>query len=61
MPCGIIFQSSNEFIVPSKAVPAWVKNNAKWWSEDKINDDDFIAGIQYLVKNSIINLSQQNI
>ena len=43
-----------------RAIPYWVKNNAKWWSEDKISDNDFITGIEYLVKNNIINISSQN-
>ena len=39
-----------------RTIPYWVKNNAKWWSEDKISDNDFIAGIEYLlniVQNSM--------
>jgi len=41
-------------------IPAWIKNNAGWWAEDKISDDDFIAGIEYLIKNKIISISSQN-
>ena len=44
-----------------KTIPYWIKNNAGWWSDDKISDNDFIAGIEYLIKNKIINLSSQNI
>jgi len=44
-----------------KTIPYWIKNNAEWWSDDKISDNDFIAGIEYLIKNKIINLSSQNI
>jgi hypothetical protein len=40
-----------------KPIPYWIKNNAEWWSEDKINDDDFISGIEYLVNQRIINIS----
>jgi len=28
-------------------IPSWVKNNAGWWAENKINDNDFISGIEY--------------
>ena len=42
-------------------IPYWIKNNAGWWADDKISDDDFISGIEYLIKNKIINLSSQNI
>ena len=43
-----------------RTVPYWVKNNAGWWAEDKISDNDFITGIEYLIKNKIINISSQN-
>jgi len=35
-------------------IPEWIKNNAKWWSEGKISNEDFVNGIQYLVKNGVI-------
>ena len=35
-------------------VPKWVKNNADWWAQDLITDDDFVKGIQYLVEQGII-------
>jgi len=43
-----------------RTIPYWVKNNAGWWAEDKISGDDFIAGIEYLIKNKIISISSQN-
>jgi len=43
-----------------KTIPYWVKNNAGWWAEDKISDDDFITGIEYLIKEKIISISSQN-
>jgi len=43
-----------------RTIPYWVKNNAGWWAEDKISDVDFIAGIEYLIKNKIISISSQN-
>ena len=36
------------------AVPDWVRNNAKWWSEGTIDDSDFASGIQFLIKEKII-------
>jgi len=35
-------------------VPVWIKNNAQWWSENKITDNDFVQGIEFLVSNKII-------
>ena len=37
-----------------KAVPAWVKNNAGWWASDTISDAEFVAALQFLVKEGII-------
>ena len=35
-------------------IPDWIRNNANWWSNDQISDDDFAGGIQYMIKQSII-------
>lgn len=37
-------------------IPSWMKNNAKWWAEEKIGDSDFILGIQYLINQEIIKI-----
>ena len=37
-------------------VPLWVKNTAGWWADGKIEDSEFLAGIQFLIKNKIIKL-----
>jgi hypothetical protein len=36
-------------------IPPWIKNSVKWWAEDKINDYDFILGIQYLIREGVLN------
>ncbi len=38
------------------AVPSWIKNNAGWWSDDKIDDFTFAQGIGFLIKNKIIQI-----
>jgi len=40
----------------SKEIPAWIKNNADWWAQGLISDDDFVKGIQYLVEQGIIRV-----
>ncbi len=40
----------------SQAIPSWIKNNAEWWAQGLITDDDFVKGIQYLVENGIIKI-----
>jgi hypothetical protein len=38
----------------SQTIPKWVKNNAEWWVDQQIGDEDFVAGIQYMVNNGIM-------
>ena len=35
-------------------IPEWVKNNAKWWSAEEIDDKTFANGIEYMIKQGII-------
>ena len=37
-------------------IPEWVKNNAAWWSDGLISEDDFLNGIKYLVKKGVIQV-----
>jgi len=37
-------------------IPSWFKNDAKWWSDDLISDNDFALGIQYLIESKIITV-----
>ena len=36
-------------------VPTWVKNNAGWWAEGLIDDNAFAQGIEFLIKEGIID------
>lgn len=40
------------------AIPKWVKNNAKWWTQGSLSDSDFVGGIQFMVKNKIIKIQE---
>ena len=40
----------------SDGVPGWIKNNASWWAQGLLTDDDFLKGIQYLVEHGIIRV-----
>ena len=37
-------------------IPDWVRNNAAWWAEGKIDDKAFANGLQYLIKEGIISV-----
>ena len=45
-----------EFNITDNEIPAWIKNTAGWWSEDSIQDEEFIEGIQFLLNNRIIQI-----
>ena len=38
----------------STKIPAWIKNNAEWWAAGQIDDNSFVQGIQYLIKEDIV-------
>ena len=40
----------------SVVIPGWIKNNAKWWSQGQLGDDDFVKGIQYLIQEGIMKI-----
>jgi len=44
-----------EFQTPQK-IPDWIKQNAKWWSEGKITDGEYLEAIRYLINQKIIIL-----
>ena len=40
----------------SNEIPDWIKNNAGWWATDQIDDNSFVQGIQYLIKEGIMKI-----
>ena len=43
---------------PEPTVPDWIKNNAAWWSDGTISDADFAMGLEFLIKDNVIDVSQ---
>ena len=37
-------------------IPAWIRSNAGWWADGSIDDDSFVQGIQFLIKENIIQI-----
>ena len=54
----VISNTEPEPIDAPTALPDWVKSNAKWWAEGKIDDNSFIQGIQNLIKQGLITISE---
>ncbi|AFS83559.1 peptidase [Candidatus Nitrosopumilus sediminis] len=51
----LLVQLDNSVTLPSK-IPSWIKNNAEWWAAGQINDDSFIQGIQFLIKEDVLQI-----
>jgi len=58
VPCNDEVQSQYK---DTQSVPDWIKNNANWWSENLIDDTDFINGLQYLIEYKIIKIDNTKI
>jgi len=58
VPCHAAQNQTNSL---STSIPNWIKNNAKWWSEDLIGDIDFTNGIEYLIEHKIIKIDNKKI
>ena len=39
-------------------IPDWIKNNAGWWAEGSIDDGSFVQGIQFMIKEGLMRVSQ---
>ena len=37
-------------------IPKWIRDNAKWWAEGLITDQDYINGLQFLIQQGIIKV-----
>ena len=41
---------------PVQKIPSWIKNNAGWWADGSIDDNSFVQGIQFLIKEGIMKI-----
>ena len=39
-------------------IPDWIRNNAGWWAEGSIDDNSFVQGIQFMIKEGLMSVSQ---
>ena len=53
-----LLKELNNNSVPSLEIPSWIKNNAEWWANGQIDDDSFVQGIQFLIKEGIMKIPQ---
>ncbi|MCH6586635.1 MAG: peptidase [Thaumarchaeota archaeon] len=38
------------------SIPDWVRNNAGWWSDGAITDNDFASGLEFMIRENIIKV-----
>ena len=43
---------------PQENIPSWIKNTASRWAENQIDDGTFIQGIEFMLENDIILISE---
>jgi len=43
-------------IPDTTTIPEWIKNNAGWWANGDIDDNSFVQGIQWLIKERIMKI-----
>ena len=53
MKIPITEQSS---VSQNNQIPDWIKNNAGWWADGQIDDNSFVEGIQFLIKEGFMTL-----
>ncbi len=37
-------------------IPEWLRDNARWWAEGLITDEDYLNGLQYLISEGILKV-----
>ena len=55
-----IIQEERKDVEKIKMIPSWIKNNAGWWADGSIDDTAFIQGLQFLIKEKIINVESKS-
>ncbi len=47
---------SNNVVSQDNKIPDWIKNNAGWWADGQIDDNSFVEGIQFLIKEGFMQI-----
>ncbi|KER07117.1 hypothetical protein AAA799E16_00057 [Marine Group I thaumarchaeote SCGC AAA799-E16] len=51
-----LLEKLNDNVTAPSKIPTWIKNNAGWWADGAIDDEAFVQGIQFLIKEKIIQI-----
>ena len=53
---GLVTLGASSTYAQSLDIPDWIKNNALWWAEGTITDQEFVGALQFLINNGIITI-----
>ncbi len=53
----IIQSDDNVSLSQNNKIPDWIKSNAGWWASGQIDDNSFVEGIQFLIKEGLMKIS----
>ena len=51
-----VISNDVESVSQDSKIPDWIKNNAGWWADGQIDDNSFVEGIQFLIKEGFMNI-----
>ncbi len=51
-----LLKKLNDDVTSVSKIPNWIKSNAGWWADGQIDDKTFVQGIQFLIKEKIMNV-----
>jgi hypothetical protein len=51
-----VTSSDTTSVSQNNKIPDWIKNNAGWWADGSIDDNSFVEGIQFLIKEGFMNI-----
>ena len=53
----IIVENTPTTTSNTSEIPVWIKNNAGWWADGSIDDSSFVLGIQFLVQEGFMKIT----
>ena len=52
----VIISSDDASVSEDNKIPDWIKSNAGWWADGQIDDNSFVEGIQFLIKEGLMKI-----
>ncbi len=53
---GYTSEQQGAFAISEPLIPTWIKNNVQWWADGQVDDQTFLNGIEFMVKEKVINI-----